>query len=158
MNHTTKGRKPMNHTTFERVNPGRYIRAFSLIEVFIIAAAAIVLLTGCMAGQVLTTATMGETVTRLDVNTAKGTGIQPVPATATAETALAVCVVKDGFGAVHVRSGAGMDWPVVGYVYPGETLTITGEPVNGWQPVTFHGEAGYFYTGSWCDIHEVDYE
>ena len=143
--------------TTERVNPGRYIRAFSLIEVFIIAAAAIVLLTGCMAGQVLTTATMGETVTRLDAE--EGAGVEPAPGAPTeAGQTLTLCVVKDGGGAVHIRSGPGMAWPVVGYAHPGDTLTITGEPVNGWQPVTFHGEAGYFYTGSWCDIHEVDYE
>jgi len=142
----------------ERLDAGKYIAAFSLIEVLIIAAVVLLLLTGCMAGQAITTAAMAETVTRLDVNTAKGTGIQPVPATAAAETALAVCVVKDNGGAVHVRSGAGMTWPVVGYVYPGDTLTITGAAVNGWQPVTFSGLSGYFYTGSWCDIHEVDYE
>ena len=141
----------------ERLDAGKYITAFSLIEVFIIAAAAIVLLTGCMAGQVLTTATMGETVTRLDAE--EGAGVEPAPGAPTeAGQTLTLCVVKDGGGAVHIRSGPGMAWPVVGYAHPGDTLTITGPIVDGWQPVTFGGQPGYFYTSVWCDVLEVNHE
>lgn len=48
-----------------------------------------------------------------------------------------VCIVKTGEngGALHVRSGAGVEYQVIGYSAEGDTLTVLETAGNGWRKV-----------------------
>ena len=73
-------------------------------------------------------------------------------------TAALYRVVSTGYpaGAVYIRSGPGMDYPVIGVAAEGELLYLFNPPTpEGWAHVlTFSEVEGYFYSVRWCKYKE----
>ena len=70
------------------------------------------------------------------------TPTQTAPATATASntaTAAEVCTVTAA-EALHVRSGAGVAFGVIGYLYAGDIVTIQSTRGNWYEVTIAHGE------------------
>ena len=51
-----------------------------------------------------------------------------------------------GTAGINVRACAALDCQVIGAAMLGETVDITGEPVNGFYPVTWFGQEGFVYS------------
>ena len=42
-----------------------------------------------------------------------------------------------------VRTGESTAYPSIGMLYPGDKASVTGDPYNGWVPITFQGQPAY---------------
>ena len=141
-----------------RTNPDRYGNAAAMNRIGIYPILALVVLAtlACVSGIVRPTATVQPTITRPPTAivtpspTSAPMGFHVIYPTATPEI---MCTVRTGYkgGTVNIRSGPGMDYPVVGVAEEGELLYVMEPPVFGWSPVrAFDGTGGFFYVSEWC--------